>query len=186
MSLRARFEVFVVPGDFVHILEPSSPVLPPNAALRTHEWIVIQGACRNDDLLAASGRVRQRRAADLAEASGETLCFRQIESNDNIIPSSPPELPRRHENVGHIGTTCRFPAARAMAIVKSGKGWMDFVGNSATKATPPYSLGRHGSPRPFSGTDRHPFRIWELKMPFLFSVMLPLGIPLTMTARGFD
>ena len=145
MSLWARFEVFVGLRDFVHIFEPSSSVFPPDAALGTHERIVIQGTCRNDDLLAASGQVRQRRAADSAEARGETLCFRQIESNDNIIPSSPPELLRRHKNVGHVGTTCCFPAARAVAILKSGKRRIDFVGDSATKATSLYSLRRHGS-----------------------------------------
>src|SRR5712671_2336859 len=86
---------------------------------------VVEGACMNDRLASAAGKMRHRAAALLAEGGCKTPGLRQVETCDRSLAGKPANGRCLHDHLAGMGSSSRFPAARAVAIQEAIKGAID-------------------------------------------------------------
>ena len=105
-----------MPGQVIRNLKPRSLLLNTNMRLRTNRRLPIQCPGRHNNNRLTLRHPRQITSASTAESSRKRRRPRQPITHNLPLPSSPPKVPGRDEQIGGIGSTARPPTILAMAI----------------------------------------------------------------------
>lgn len=158
--------VGVVAGELCAVAGPRCPGILEDSALRANAGIIVQGTGGDDGNAQIWRHAGHEAAADTAEYSRKTLCFRNFEVLETLIARCPIDACGLYQDIAGVPGARGFSASFAVAVPELTGLATDFVpygaaeaaagqGNSAHSRSPISHLKRHHSGVPGFAAMRH-------------------------------